>query len=204
MADGRSPERLIALSDGIFAIAMTLLVLDLRVPPGLSPEAFRDEVGQWLPDLGAYALSFAILGGFWRDQRRILRWAEEVDGLVLRVALAGLGAIALVPFPTTMLSEYASQPLAVALYAATVVLVDLLQLALLLTIRRRVPGAGPGIAADLLATVVVFGVSVSIAYAVSPTAAIWSWLVLVPAKAVIGRREARRRGEPPGRRPTGV
>ncbi|MFI1092396.1 TMEM175 family protein [Streptomyces sp. NPDC020917] len=127
--ESRNLARLIALSDGIFAIAMTLLVLDIRVTSGLDAAGFRHMLYELLPNIGAYALSFAILAAFWRDHRRMLQIARRVEGPALRLTLAGLGAIALLPFPTTLLSEYASQPLAVALYAGTVVLIDLLQLA---------------------------------------------------------------------------
>ncbi|MFD9502744.1 TMEM175 family protein [Streptomyces sp. NPDC060035] len=188
-ADEKSPDRLIALSDGIFAIAMTLLVLDIHVPTGLDADGFREAVGDWLPKLGAYALSFTILAGFWRDHRRILQLAQRVDPLSERIALAGLGVIAVVPFPTAMLSEYATRPLSVVLYALTIAVVDLLQLALFLAIRQH-PHTGHGIVADLVSTILVFGATVPIAVFVSPGAAMWSWLALAPIKMAVGRRYA--------------
>jgi uncharacterized membrane protein len=197
-ADERNVARLIALSDGIFAIAMTLLVLDIHVTPGLDGAGFRHMLHELLPHIGAYALSFAILAGFWRDHRRILQLAQRVEGLSLRLALAGLGAIALLPFPTTLLSEYASQTLTVVVYAATVVVIDLLQLAMLGTIRYqpRRPGTGPepddrSIVADLTSNVVVFGAALLIAVA-SPTAALWTLLLLIPLRFALSRRARRR------------
>lgn len=122
--------------------------------------------------------------------------------MTLRFALAGLGAIALVPFPTTLLSDYASQPLAVACYAATVAVIDLLELALFLTIwcrpwmARPISGrTGRYIVLDLCSSVLVFGATVPIAF-LSPRAALWTWAVLVPVKLVLGRRE-RDRGDRP-------
>ncbi|MFE3942423.1 TMEM175 family protein [Streptomyces sp. NPDC059118] len=198
--DARNLARLIALSDGIFAIAMTLLVLDIHVTGDLDTAGFHRMLHELLPHIGAYALSFAILAGFWRDHRRILQLAHRVEGLSLRLELAGLGAIALLPFPTTLLSEYASRPLAVVLYAATVIVIDLLQLAVLHVLRRerRTSGAGADGAAearsgdrdivtDLTVTVAVFGATVPIAFA-SPRAALWTWLALIPIKFVLGRR----------------
>ncbi|MEV7708175.1 TMEM175 family protein [Streptomyces sp. NPDC088270] len=199
--DARNLARLIALSDGIFAIAMTLLVLDIHVTGDLDTAGFHRMLHELLPHIGAYALSFAILAGFWRDHRRILQLAHRVEGLSLRLELAGLGAIALLPFPTTLLSEYASRPLAVALYAATVIVIDLLQLAILHTLRRerRMSGAGAygvaearssgdrDIVTDLTVTVAVFGATVPIAFA-SPRAALWTWLALIPIKFALGRR----------------
>ncbi|MEU9563324.1 TMEM175 family protein [Streptomyces sp. NPDC048161] len=198
--DARNLARLIALSDGIFAIAMTLLVLDIHVTGDLETAGFHRMLHELLPHIGAYALSFAILAGFWRDHRRILQLAHRVEGLSLRLELAGLGAIALLPFPTTLLSEYASRPLAVALYAATVIVIDLLQLAVLHTLRRerrtsaaRADGVAEArsgdrdIVMDLTVTVAVFGATVPIAFA-SPRAALWTWLALIPIKFALGRR----------------
>ncbi|MFJ9057838.1 TMEM175 family protein [Streptomyces sp. NBC_00111] len=196
--EAKITERLTALSDGIFAIAMTLLVLDVRVPPGLTAEGFQDAVVDVLPDLGAYALSFMILAAFWRDHRRIMELVPRFDAPPLRFALIWLGAIALIPFPTSLLSEYASQPLAVAVYAGAVSITNLLELAVLRTgLRRSWPKdhaaerTARSIAADLGGTALVFGATVPLAYAVSPAAAMWSWLALVPVKAVLGRRSLR-------------
>ncbi|OKJ53292.1 TMEM175 family protein [Streptomyces sp. CB02115] len=187
------PDRLITLSDGIFAIAMTLLALEVRVAPDLDSEQFHDALREAVPQLAAYALSFLILSIFWRDQRQILLMSAKTGGLPQHLALAVLGMIALVPFPTSILAEYgAREPLAVAMYAATICLIDLLQLAMFATLRGRHGVRGVGewrdTAADLGATIVVFGASVPIAF-LAPQAAIWSWLALFPVKALLGRRE---------------
>lgn len=197
-ADDSGLDRLTTLSDGIFAIAMTLLVLDIQVTPGLDAGGFRHMVRGLVPNVGAYGLSFGLLAGLWRDHRRILQLAASMGRLSMRLALLGLGVIALLPFPTTMLSEYASQPLAVAIYAGTIVVVDLLQLGLLLSVWRGPQRARPSarragrkIVADLGTAILVFGATVPIAF-VSPAAAIWSWLALLPVKIALGRREAAR------------
>ncbi|MEW2194448.1 TMEM175 family protein [Streptomyces microflavus] len=187
------PDRLITLSDGIFAIAMTLLALEVRVAPDLDPEQFHEALRETAPQLAAYALSFLILCIFWRDQRQILLMSAKTGGLPQHLALAVLGMIALVPFPTSILAEYgAREPLAVAMYAATICLIDLLQLAMFATLRGRhgvrAVGEWRDTAADLGATVVVFGASVPIAF-FAPQAAMWCWLALFPAKAALGRRE---------------
>ncbi|MET9095105.1 TMEM175 family protein [Streptomyces cyaneofuscatus] len=187
------PDRLITLSDGIFAIAMTLLALDVRVPPGLNSEQFHDALRESTPQLAAYALSFLILGIFWRDQRQILLMSAQTGGLPQHLALAVLGVIALVPFPTSLLAEYgAREPWAVVLYAATICLIDLLQLAMFATLRGRhgvrAVGEWRDTAADLSATIAVFGASVPIAF-FAPQAAMWCWLALFPVKTALGRQE---------------
>ncbi|MCX5396375.1 TMEM175 family protein [Streptomyces sp. NBC_00102] len=200
-ADGaRTADRLTALSDGIFAIAMTLLVLDIRVPRGLDDARFRDAVQDALPDIGAYALSFVILAGFWRDHRRILALVPRFEGPPLRFALAWLGAVAFLPFPTSLLSEYASEPLAVAVYAGTVAVTNLLGLAVLRTGRpgRWTPGAGRAeggaaaasarsVSVDLGARALVFALSVPLAFAWHPFAAIWFWLADIPLRGLVRR-----------------
>ncbi|MFC9862831.1 MULTISPECIES: TMEM175 family protein [unclassified Streptomyces] len=197
-SDEKSLDRLTALSDGIFAISMTLLVLDIHVTAGLDAADFRRMAHDLLPKIGAYALSFGILAGIWRDHRRILQLTRRTDGLCMRFTLAGLGVIALVPFPTTMLSQYASQPLAVALYATTMVIINLLQLAALIASgyrpHLRGPASGPSgfdLVTDLSTTALVFAATVPIAY-VSTTAAIWTWLALIPIRMVLARRGRRR------------
>ncbi|MFF8297511.1 TMEM175 family protein [Streptomyces globisporus] len=204
-ADEKSADRLTTLSDGIFAIAMTLLVLDLHVEPGLDKDEFTDAVRQALPDLGAYGLSFTILAGFWRDHRLIVRLVPRFEGVALRFALLWLGAIALVPFPTALLSEYATRPLAVAVYAGMVAVTNLLELAMFLAGRRRTEHAtdasrgdvGRAVTADLAATAALFAATVPVAYLVSPPAAMWCWLALVPVKLTLTHRKratARRHG----------
>ncbi|WP_069737892.1 TMEM175 family protein [Streptomyces sp. EN27] len=195
-ADEKSADRLTTLSDGIFAIAMTLLVLDLHVEPGLDKDEFIDAVRRALPDLGAYALSFTILAGFWRDHRLIVRLVPRFEGVALRFALMWLGAIALVPFPTALLSEYAARPLTVAVYAGMVAVTNLLELAMFLTGRRTEHAteasrgdAGRAVTADLASTAALFAATAPVAYLVSPVAAMWCWLALVPIKLTLTRRK---------------
>ena len=201
------PERVVALADGVFAIAITLLVLDFSMPRGLDPAAYRDELRELVPNLGAYALSVVVLGVFWRDHRRIFRFVERVDGQVITLSLLGLGVAALVPFPTTLISEYGDEPASVAIYAAAVASLGASHLALVALLAARpwlrgdtVPEEGFLIyGLDLAASVVVFALSVPLALAIGP-AAMWSWLVLPPVKVVIGRWAVRARRPPAVRR----
>ncbi|MFI6949652.1 TMEM175 family protein [Streptomyces sp. NPDC050422] len=192
----RSPERLVALSDGVYAIAMTLLVLDITIPPALDRAGFEAALAGVWPSLGAYALSFAVLAGFWRDQRSILHQVRRCDTLMVRVTLAGLDLVALLPFPTSVLSEYGgSYPAAVAVYAATIAGIGLLHLTLFLLARSRPGGmtvrssdrtAWDGVI-DLASTVPVAAASVVVAYTVSPPAALWTWLAVLPLKYLLRR-----------------
>ncbi|MFD5023504.1 TMEM175 family protein [Streptomyces sp. NPDC058373] len=196
-----SPMRLTALSDGIYAIAMTLLVLDLSLPEGLDPAEFRRELGDMIPQFLAYALSFTLLIGFWQDQRRIHLLVRQVDEGFIRLTALGLGAVALVPFPTSMLSDYTGEPLAVALYSAVIALIDLIHLAQFTLLRRRpllrtraVPARlAWGFSAELGSTILVFGCAAVIAL-FDPAVAMYSWFALIPLKVGVGRASRVRAG----------
>lgn len=185
----QSPERLTALSDGIYAIAMTLLVLDVSVPDDLDPERFHQALAKVGPQLGAWGLSFAILASMWRDQRRILHQVRRVNTVLVRLTLASLAAVSLLPFPASLLSEYGfREPTAVAYYAITAALINLLHLAMVLTVWRRphlqaqpVPDRDALSAiADHGSTVLVAAVSVLVAFTVSPRMGLLTWLVAFP------------------------
>jgi TMEM175 potassium channel family protein len=120
-------DRVLAFSDAVFAIAITLLTLELRLPPGLQGSAFTTQLRHLLPSLGAYALSYIILGQLWLTHHRIFSVIARVDRPLLTANLAFLGLIALMPFPVHLLADYHDRPLAVAVYALTFILAMLLQ-----------------------------------------------------------------------------
>jgi uncharacterized membrane protein len=121
-------ERLTALSDGVFAIAMTLLVIDLKVPDLSShemsrlPAELRGQVGSYL----AYALSFYVIGQMWLVHHRMFRHIKTTDSRLLRINLLMLMVIAAVPFPTSLLGRYGGQTWGVVPYAAAMVLLQVL------------------------------------------------------------------------------
>ncbi|GGO57493.1 hypothetical protein GCM10012287_53510 [Streptomyces daqingensis] len=196
--DSGGLARLENLSDGVFSIAMTLLVLDISIRRGLGTAGFEDALHRTLPHIAAYALSFAVISEFWRDHRRILARFSVLDGKITGLTLLGLGLTAVLPFPTALLAEYSAQPLAVATYGLSVSAQNTVHLALLLTSHKRLgPPSGRTDArarrldaADLASTVLVFGMTVPLAFA-SPALAKWVWLTLFPAKFLIGRGRRR-------------
>ncbi|MCT7351481.1 TMEM175 family protein [Streptomyces sp. 15-116A] len=190
------PERLVTLADGVFAIAITLLVLDLSVPPGLDSAAYHEALREVLPNLGAYGISLGVLAGFWRDHRMIFSGVRQVDAQVVLLTMLGLGLAALLPFPTTLVSDYGHETVSVVVYAATVASLGTVHLVLLLVITRRPWLCGDEqprrnatySALDMGSTVAVFLVTIPLALLMGP-AAMWWWLVLVPVKVWLGRRE---------------
>jgi len=204
VADAHTPEnapgaaRLIALSDGIYAIAMTLLVIDVAVPAHLDDAAFHQALRDAMPSLGAFALSFTLIAGFWRDHRRILVGLPVETVMVTRLILLGLGLVALLPFPTGLLAAYASQPEAVALYAGAMAAIHAVHATLLLLTQSRVhpsPASSAAVArrrftAQLGSSVLIFGLSIPLAF-VNTEAAMWSWLTLIPAHYILGHHSQR-------------
>jgi uncharacterized membrane protein len=99
--------RMEALSDGIFAIAATLLVLDLVIPPVTSKDVGEQLVHQW-PSYIAYLVSFATIGNAWLNHSVITEYLDQADAILLRLNLALLFFVSVLPFPTRMLAEYLS------------------------------------------------------------------------------------------------
>jgi uncharacterized membrane protein len=128
---GQSLDRLAALSDGIFAVAMTLLVLDLRVPVSQilhtqvplwaggalpSERPLLDVLLHLAPSLLTYLMSFLTLGIFWIGQQTQLNHFSRSDRHLTWIHLVFLMGIALMPFSTALLAEFITYRLAIVVY----------------------------------------------------------------------------------------
>jgi uncharacterized membrane protein len=115
----RSLERIGALSDGLFAIAMTLIVLEIRVPD-LGPTAGDGDIAKALgalaPRFVTYLLSFLTLGIFWNGQQTQLSYLARGNRDLAWLSLLFLAIVALFPFTTSLLAEYLYSRLALGLY----------------------------------------------------------------------------------------
>jgi TMEM175 potassium channel family protein len=198
------PERLSFFSDAVMAIAITLLVVDLRVPelgPKPTDAALQAALRELVPGFFAFFLSFAVIAVWWNGHHRLFGALRIGDGRILLLNFVFLASVAFLPFPTAILGRYSDLTSAVMLYAATNVVIGLASYALwwhahrarLLgprldeeEIQRRI---GYGTIAPL-----VFGLSIPIAL-VDPTLATWSWnlvwIALVVWRAVRRRRHGR-------------
>lgn len=120
-------DRLEAFSDGVFAIAITLLVLDIKVP-------HIENLGTGLlhlwPSYLAYAISFIVIGAIWINHHMMFDWIVKVDQKLLLLNTLHLMFIAFLPFPTAVMAdalhERMSQGIATAFYGATLVVIGLL------------------------------------------------------------------------------
>lgn len=122
---GESIDRLSALSDGVFAIAMTLLVLGLRVP---DPAGIHDESHLWravvhlAPSLIAYLMSFLTLGIFWVGQQTQLNRFARADRDLAWIHLTFLLLITLMPFSTALLAQFITFRTALLIYWLNILL----------------------------------------------------------------------------------
>ena len=164
--------------------------------PGLHGAAFTSALHQLLPALGAYALSFLILGQLWLAHHRIFGVIARVDYVVLRRNLLFLGLIAIMPFPVRLLSDYHERPLAVAVYAVAFIAAMALQLVVWLDVTRPerrdlltepVPDeVRAGFSRTLGGMLLVFGAVMPLGmFAPQYAAAIWA--VMIPLRLVAVR-----------------
>ena len=185
-------NRIVAFSDGIFAIAMTLLVLGLTIPSGVKDltRALLDDKGDFL----AYAISFAVLARYWLAHHRFFSALERFDRRLMGLNLFYLAWIALVPFSSQVLGDYGEKTDAAVLYAINMILVSgSFYLQLVYAYRRELFRAeareyehrynGP----MSLVVVGVFAVSIPVAFA-SVLAAQLIWV----ATLFVGRQLVRR------------
>ncbi len=119
-------DRISAFSDGVFAIAVTLLVLDIRVPdPAHTTSAqLPGRLLHLWPELASYALSFLIIGVYWVAHHLMLSAVQRADRTLLWINNALLLGIGLIPFSAGLLGQFRHDPLAVAVYGLNLVAVS--------------------------------------------------------------------------------
>jgi uncharacterized membrane protein len=111
-------SRVGAFSDGVMAVAITLLVLNIETPD-VATDDLGDALIDLLPSLGAYVLSFALIGRFWFLHHRLFDTFARADSRLLVLNLVFLMLIALVPFATDLSDRYSTAPIAAATFGAT-------------------------------------------------------------------------------------
>jgi len=110
--------RLEAFSDGVIAVIITIMVLELKVPPGSEPAALLPLT----PSFFGYALSFVFVGIYWNNHHHLLQTAESVNGRILWANLHLLFWMSLIPFVTSWMGNNNFAPWPVALYGADLLL----------------------------------------------------------------------------------
>jgi uncharacterized membrane protein len=196
VVEGSSPEvrssvgfaRIVAFTDGVFAIAITLLVLSLDVPDGLPESALHEFLTDSWEQLFAYFLSFAVIGRFWLGHHSVFAMLNDFDRRLMMLNLAYLALIALIPFPTELLGDYNDSVDATVAYAAVVGSASLLHWALLRYALGRghvapdARGAAQRMSARMVQPAIVFYATIPVAF-LSPTIAQLAWIGLLLAIA---------------------
>ena len=125
--------RLNAMSDGVFAIVITLAVFVIKIPdlaPGQAATELPRALVKLLPDFAGLFLSFIVLGIYWVGHNNVFLHVLKHDRLMLWLNILFLLSVALIPFPTTLLIRYGESQVAVVFYATTLlvggVLLDLI------------------------------------------------------------------------------
>jgi uncharacterized membrane protein len=189
-------ERLVFFSDAVFAIAVTLLVLEIRLPGDvgqMSNEQLRGALfANWHKYL-AYGISFLVIGTFWLSHHRKFRLIERYDRRLLLGNLLFLLVIAFVPFPSSVISESGNRT-ATIFYALTMALAGTLMTLLWWHAAHDNHLLAAGVsaqdrrrqAAAPLATTAIFLLSIGVAF-IGADLAKFSWLLILPATIIAGR-----------------
>ena len=179
-------DRVLFFTDAVFAIAITLLVVDLRVPEAVEHVVAKQELHDAISSIIGFAMSFAVIGIFWVGHHSLFRYIKAFDRRLILLNLLFLGFIAFLPYPTQLLSVTSTtQTAAVVFYAVAAVWAY-----------GTWPRAGLGspVSAGLrrylllrtLRLPVIFGLSIPVAFP-APTVATWMWALIAIAGIVIDR-----------------
>jgi uncharacterized membrane protein len=189
-------SRVLAFSDGLFAIAITLLVIGITVPTlssSGSVSELADGLGDRESEFISYFISFAVIGRYWLAHHQFMGRLAAIDGKLIGLNLVYLAFIAFLPFPTDLIGTYFENPLAISIYAVNVALISGMELVLFWQAHRR------GLMADRMppaifrwgaiqsaSPVIFFLLSVPVAF-VSTTAAVLFWLGGIPFAIISDR-----------------
>jgi len=181
-------ERLVFFSDAVFAIVITLLAIEIRLPSvegSLSDtELARALLDIWPKYLG-YVISFLVVGSFWMSHHRKFRYIQHYDSRLIAMNLLLLMAIGFIPFPTSVLSEYGNRT-ATVFYAVMIAVMGVLSAALWWYASHRNRLIDPQIASRLrrreffgpLLFAAIFAVSIGLAF-INADLAKFSWILAI-------------------------
>jgi uncharacterized membrane protein len=186
-------SRIVAFSDGVFAIAITLLVLNLGVPEHIRHDDLWPVLREQGQDLFAYALSFAVIGRFWVVHHRFFGDVTGFDGRLIALNLFYLAWIVLIPFSSQVLGDHGGDEAAVILYAVNLIGVLLSGVLMFADARRAglsrvTPEEAKAGQRSALLVAAVFFASIPVAL-LDPHLAPYCWIVLFlgPLVALVSR-----------------
>ncbi len=187
MEERWSTGRVEAFSDGVFAIAITLLVLEIGIDPDAFEEPWHALAAEW-PSYLAYVTSFLTIGSVWLAHHRLFDRIETVDATMMRLNLLLLMTVSFLPFPTALVAEAlgesrTSERAAVVVYGLVAVAIELLLAALMRRAgENTVARAGRG---------AVYAVAIVIALAFFPKVTAFGYLALAIFAVASAKGEGR-------------
>ena len=190
----RGFDRILALSDGVFAIAITLLVLNIEVPEipeGLVAEELPGELLDLWPKYLSYVISFLVVLVYWMAHHSIFGFIRDHDRGLIWLNSLFLMCVAFLPFPAALLGEYGEQQLIVVIYAGSLAITRLLLSSVWWYVLGKPwlvntsldPSTKRAFSIRAWAIPLVFLISIGISF-FSVTAAVYSWILLVVADFV--------------------
>ncbi len=187
-------ERLVFFTDAVFAIAITLLAIEIRIPEGTPDADLQAALAALIRPFAAFVLSFAVIGVYWLAHHRMFRYIVRWSPGLLAWNLVLLFFVVLQPVVTAILGRYGNLALPVILYAATLAGTGLGSTGLWLFAGRAglvsqsvSPAQSQFLAARAAVVPAVFLASIPIAI-LDPQLAIFSWAVIVPLLWLVRRR----------------
>jgi len=218
------PDRLIGFSDGVFAVAITLVALQFEITRDFDVTAFIAEFNEELWKLPAYGLTFLIVGLFWQIHHRMFELIPRQNSTLVVLNMTFLASVCLVPFVSSTFGEYINSADPIARRVEVVYSLTMAACGLLLascwwyasSAHRRLidDKVGPAMVTYIryrgLVTPIVFLATVPVGIW-NPTLGAWTWLLLIPAMVVVNqvwgpaadaeldaqRRDARGSGDAP-------
>jgi uncharacterized membrane protein len=134
-----SPGRLVAFTDGVFAIIITILVLELKVPDLSSGQSLGEALSDIRPTFVAFVISFLLVGMYWTWHRSAFAQVRYIDLNTVWLNLLFLLPVAVIPFAASVLGEYPSESTALHLYGVVLIVATLFRVVLDWYLRRH-PG----------------------------------------------------------------
>jgi uncharacterized membrane protein len=187
--------RLETLTDGVFAIIMTILVFNIIVPElklftegDYASERLAAKFADLWPEFLAYIVSFSTLGAFWVAHHRVFRWILYVNRPLIWINISFLMVIGLVPFSTTLLTQYMHSQNSIFVFSFNAIIAGLLIYAIYYYVKRNTELVDSSVQAlieksssrRVLATVLTYSVSIIFSFIYLPVSMFLLLLVLVP------------------------
>jgi len=175
-------SRVETFSDGVFAIVITLLILDIHVPEGAYSELPR-ALREMVPNLMSYFLSFAVIGLYWVGHHYYFRFLKKINSVFIWFNLFLLLLISILPIPTALLGRFPFEPIPVLIYGLNLLALNLFSLFMLYYIQRHPELATPEFSAGIFKRFVriylYFNGAYLIAIALSFTAPVVSYCIYI-------------------------